>query len=219
MYLSDYGTFCSIARLKCPSSLPTPVIVSPSYPGSSHSKSHWQLGGSRTGPHCEYPEAWKMLEHFSLWGDIWRQHGLLGPAKADQSLLCNGPLSRDKKEFTCVQTTIDPFYPLTYTDGPKLSILYPHMLMVPMWALLSSPFSWFQMASQNASLLKLVFCSYTGFYGVCQSVYTWNVDVTFSGNGVFADDSKFKWGYPEIKNRWALIQCVWCPYKQREIWP
>lgn len=46
-----------------------------------------------------------------------------------------------RKNLACVQTTIDPFYPLTYADGPKLGVLSHHVLMVPVWALLSSPFS------------------------------------------------------------------------------
>jgi hypothetical protein len=38
--------------------------------------------------------------------------------------------------------------------------------------------------------LKLIFRSCPGFYGVCQSVATWNVDIAFSEKGVFADDTK-----------------------------
>lgn len=135
MCLPDYEIFCSIARLKCPSSLLTPVIVSPSYPGSSHSKNHWQLGGSRTGPHCESPEDWKMLDISVCEVNIRRGMGCWDQPR--QTIVCSAmvPTPGTRKNLACVQTTIDPSYLLTYTDGSKLGVLSHHVLMmVPRWA-------------------------------------------------------------------------------------
>lgn len=152
-----------------------------------------------------------------------------------QTTVCSAmvPTPGTRKNLACVQTTIDPSYPLTYTDGSKLGVLSHHVLMVPRWTsytfmcwwwsqnghpipscadgpkmgslshhvlmvprwasytlmcwwwsqdghFLALPFHvnlavlcsfWMQMASQNASLLKLVFCSILGFV-VFASLYT-----------------------------------------------
>lgn len=168
--------------------------------------------GSRKGPHCLSPEACEMLEYFSLWcrhPDRACTAGTRGGRP--ESALPWSPLthSRDKKEASLC------------ADHYRL-ILSPHTLMVPSWAFLIPHFSCqpgspvqslISSGFPDASLLKLIFCSYTGFYGVCQSAPTWNIDVSSSRNGVFADDTKLKGDRTIMMNRWALIQCDWCPYE------